>query len=49
MNRILISITAMALSGSALAQSYPVKNVRLINAYAPGGASDVVARSFAQS
>lgn len=47
-NRILISIIAAALSGSALAQSYPVKNVRLINAYAPGGASDVVARSFAQ-
>ena len=32
---------------SATGQSYPVKNVRLINAYAPGGASDVVARSFA--
>src|SRR5688500_19649371 len=46
-NRILISIVATALSASALAQSYPVKNVRLINAYAPGGASDVVARDFA--
>jgi tripartite-type tricarboxylate transporter receptor subunit TctC len=31
----------------AFAQSYPTKSVRLINAFAPGGASDVVARNFA--
>ena len=35
------------LAAPALAQSYPAKPVRLINAFAPGGASDVVARSFA--
>ncbi|HYK13579.1 MAG TPA: tripartite tricarboxylate transporter substrate-binding protein, partial [Burkholderiales bacterium] len=29
------------------AQTYPAKPIRLINAYAPGGASDVVARAFA--
>ena len=29
------------------AQTYPVKPIRMINAYAPGGASDVVARAFA--
>jgi tripartite-type tricarboxylate transporter receptor subunit TctC len=48
-SRILIFVVAFAsLHGMAAAQSYPVKPVRLINAYAPGGASDVVARSFAQ-
>ncbi len=31
----------------AHAQTYPVKPIRLINAFAPGGASDVVARNFA--
>jgi len=35
----------MPLQGHA--QTYPVKPIRLINAFAPGGASDVVARNFA--
>jgi tripartite-type tricarboxylate transporter receptor subunit TctC len=43
-----IFVLAALMGKSALAQTYPVKNVRLINAYAPGGASDVVARAFAQ-
>ena len=48
-NGIAISILlAAAMAAPALAQTYPTKNVRLINAFAPGGASDVVARSFAQ-
>jgi tripartite-type tricarboxylate transporter receptor subunit TctC len=53
MTRFAIAISIAALATTALAQTastgpaYPVKNVRLINAYAPGGASDVVARSFA--
>ena len=42
-----IFVLAAAVASPALAQNYPVKNVRLINAYAPGGASDVVARAFA--
>ncbi|HYC44522.1 MAG TPA: tripartite tricarboxylate transporter substrate binding protein [Burkholderiales bacterium] len=46
---IALSVVAAALIATpALGQSYPVKNVRLINAFAPGGASDVVARAFAQ-
>jgi tripartite-type tricarboxylate transporter receptor subunit TctC len=50
MNRIrsAIFVLAAAVASPSLAQNYPAKNVRLINAYAPGGASDVVARAFAQ-
>jgi tripartite-type tricarboxylate transporter receptor subunit TctC len=44
---VLISIVLAAATAPAQAQSYPTKPVRLINAFAPGGASDVVARSFA--
>jgi tripartite-type tricarboxylate transporter receptor subunit TctC len=36
-----------AFCGHLHAQTYPAKPIRLINAYAPGGASDVVARAFA--
>ena len=42
-----IAILASGLSVAAHAQTYPVKPIRLINAFAPGGASDVVARNFA--
>ena len=45
---IAISLLLAAVLNPVAAQTYPVKNVRIINAFAPGGASDVVARSFAQ-
>jgi tripartite-type tricarboxylate transporter receptor subunit TctC len=40
-------ILGVSLSCIAHAQTYPSKPIRMINAYAPGGASDVVARNFA--
>jgi tripartite-type tricarboxylate transporter receptor subunit TctC len=45
---ILSSLVFMpGLPGDVHAQTYPTKPIRMINAYAPGGASDVVARNFA--
>ena len=41
------AILASSLGVHAHAQTYPSKPIRLINAFAPGGASDVVARNFA--
>lgn len=48
--RVILPVAAImaALSAAAHSQTYPSKPIRLINAYAPGGASDVVARAFAQ-
>ena len=42
-----LSLLAAGISAHGHAQTYPAKPIRLINAYAPGGSSDVVARAFA--
>lgn len=41
------AFVAAGLSLHCYSQSYPIKPIRMINAFAPGGASDVVARNFA--
>jgi tripartite-type tricarboxylate transporter receptor subunit TctC len=44
-----IAVTAVvAVSTSVLAQNYPVKTVRFISPYAPGGGTDIMARTLAQ-
>ena len=45
----LISIcAALVLAGSALAQAYPTRTVRLIDGFSPGGSTDIVGRLIAQ-
>jgi tripartite-type tricarboxylate transporter receptor subunit TctC len=51
MKRSLVAIALAALAGApcaALAQAWPAKSVTLVVPFGPGGATDVVARTFAQ-
>ena len=43
---LLTGIAAGVLAGAAYAQSYPAKPVRVIDAYPPGGGTDIVARTI---
>lgn len=46
--RLLVCAFAISLNGFASAQSFPTKPIRLIVPFAPGGSSEIVARSVAQ-
>lgn len=45
---VVISVAFAAMTGAANAQPYPVKPIRIIAPFAPGGATDILARLVAQ-
>ena len=48
MKRILLTAIALGMPGMAMAQEFPVKPIRFVVPYPPGGASDITARVLGQ-
>ena len=46
LRRTLLAVAALALSGSALGQTWPAKPIKVIVPYPPGGTSDILARAL---
>lgn len=44
----IVLISALAFNGLVNAQTYPSRPIRIIDAYAPGGSSDIMARTIGQ-
>lgn len=44
MNKVVVALAAMAMAGTAFAQGFPSRPVRLVISFAPGGTADTVGR-----
>ena len=48
MRRLAFSVLGMVIAAASGAQNYPVKPIRLVSPYPPGGANDILARIIGQ-